>query len=307
MNSAVFFISTARSGTQWLCESFRQIYPDLLVAEHEPIRYAYSPKRCLRNASALAELRRHPTVRRHLDGIHGILKGKSYVEVGFPAFAAAPLLWQEFGERLRLVQLVRHPVRVAASIVTHRWFDPGSRSDIQADIALSPADPGVLLRHYEARWADMSAYEKALFYWAEVHLFGMEVQDRFAAVPFLRVTLESLLMQETSRASLAHFIGLPYRPEWNDAAGRRIDSYRRRTLNEIDSYEIRSLPEIANLAARLGYDVDAVAKWEIQQRYRQSWLSRLHRHARSALRRTFAIGAATVLAALQSGDVFAQF
>ncbi|HSE76132.1 MAG TPA: hypothetical protein VLB05_16550, partial [Dongiaceae bacterium] len=64
---------------------------------------------------------------------------------------------------------------------------------------------------------------------------------------------------------------------------------------------------VASVAARLGYDVDAVAKWEIQQRYRQSWLSRLHRRARSALRRTFAIGAATVLAASQSGDVFAQF
>ena len=307
MNSATFFISTARSGTQWLCETLRRIYPDLVVAEHEPIRYAYSPKRCLRNAAALAEVRTRPAVRRHLDDVHRVLKSKPYVEVGFPAFAAAPLLWEEFGERLRLVQLVRHPVRVAASVVTHRWFDPGLRSDIQADIAPCPTDPGVVLHHYEKRWAGMSAFEKALFYWAEVHLYGMEVEDRFVSVPFLRVTLENLLLHERSRALLTHFIGLPYRPEWNDAPGRNIDSYHRRTLNRIDSQEIRALPEIANLAARFGYDVDAVARWEIQHRYQLSWLSKLNIRARRTIRKTFAVGATLAVLASQSSDVFAQF
>jgi hypothetical protein len=288
MNTATFFITTARAGTQWLCQTLREIYPDVLVVEHEPVKYAYAPKRHLRNPAACAELRRDPAVRQHLDHIHRSLKTRSYVEVGFPAFAAAPLLWEEFGERLRLVQLVRHPVRVAASIVTHRWFDPGYRADIQANIALAPTDPGVVLRHYEKRWAEMSAFEKGLFYWAEVHLYGLEVQDRFAPVPFLRINLEDLLLDMKVRARLTQFLGVPYRAEWNDAPNHRIDAYHRQTSAKIDSQGTHTLPEIANLAAGFGYDINAIAKWEIQHRYHRSAFSTVTRRAKWALRKTFA-------------------
>src|SRR5262245_32922140 len=67
-HNATFFITTARSGTQWLCETLRKVYPELVV-EHEPIQYAYAPKRCLRNAAALAALRGEPVVRQHLNDI----------------------------------------------------------------------------------------------------------------------------------------------------------------------------------------------------------------------------------------------
>jgi len=109
MQTVTFFITTARSGTQSLHAALQTVYSDLLVAEHEPIRYAYAPKQCLRDPAALAALRIKPVVRQHLDHIHEVLRHKSYVEVGFPAFATAPLLAEEFGTRLRLVQLVRHP------------------------------------------------------------------------------------------------------------------------------------------------------------------------------------------------------
>ncbi len=168
MHTATFFIATARSGTQWVCHSLRTVFGDLLAIEHEPIKYAYSPKRCLRNPSALATLRTYPMVRRHLDKIHRTLKDRPYVEVGFPAFAAAPLLLEEFGSHLRLVHLTRHPLRTAASIVIHRWFDPRERPDIMADVALTPTDHGVRLHHYAGRWPQMSPFEKALFNWTEV-------------------------------------------------------------------------------------------------------------------------------------------
>jgi hypothetical protein len=306
MNTATFFITSARSGTQWQCHTLRTIYADLLAVEHEPVGYAYSPKRYLRNPAAGAELRRNPAVRQHLDDIHRTLKTKSYVEVGFPAFAAAPLLWEEFGEQLRLVQLVRHPIRVAASIVTHRWFEPGYRADIQADIALAPSDPGALLRHYEARWAGMSAFEKALFYWTEVHLYGLEVQEKFLPVPFLRIKLESLLTEANSRAQMARFLGLPYRPAWNDAPGHQVDAYYRQTSSRIDSQGIRSLPEAADLATRFGYDIEAIATSEIRQRYQRSLFSIVNRRAKRAVRKTFAAGAAADLAVSQYGEMLAR-
>src|SRR5690349_2865636 len=77
VNTATFFITTARSGTQWVTRSLRETYPDLLSVEHEPIKYAYAPKRCLRNPSELAALRAVPIVRSHFDHVHRILATRS--------------------------------------------------------------------------------------------------------------------------------------------------------------------------------------------------------------------------------------
>jgi hypothetical protein len=297
MHTVTFFITTARSGTQWLHQALQYLYSDLLIAEHEPIRYSYSPKRCLRNPAAIAALRTHPPVRRHLDQIHATLRERDYVEVGFPAFAAAPLLWEEFGERLRLVQLTRHPVRVAASIVTHRWFDPDplDRPDIKEHIVLTPDDPGVRLGHYADRWAEMSAFEKALFYWTEVHLFGREACDQLFTVPFMRVKFEDLLARPEVRQQFVQFLGLPYRPEWNDLPRKMVDRYHNRTHNTLNFGSIHRMPEAANLAADFGYDIDAVGRSELQQRYHLSLISRVGRELKSKIRRVIVFGAAAAV------------
>ena len=285
MQTVTFFITTARSGTQSLYAALHTAYSDLLVAEHEPIRYAYAPKQCLRNPGALAALRIKPVVRQHLDHIHEVLRHKSYVEVGFPAFAAAPLLAEEFGRRLRLVQLVRHPVRVAASLVTHRWFDPGQRDDIQTNIVPAPTDPGVHFKHYRDRWPHMSPFEKALFYWSEVHLYGLEVRDAHPSVPFLPLTFEDLMVQTAAHERLAAFLNVPYRPEWSKALARRIDNHRRTTVDTIDLAEVYKHPEIITLAKRFGYDVGDIQERHLMMRYRGSWIIRTLRQLKRALGR----------------------
>jgi len=290
MHTATFFITTARSGTQWVSETLRSGYPDLLAVEHEPIRYAYAPKRCLRNPGASAALRNQPAVRRHLDRVHETLKHKSYVEVGFPAFAAAPVLWEEFGPRLRLVQLVRHPVRVAASIVTHRWFDPGCRADIEDHIALAPTDPGVRMRHYAGRWPHMSAFEKALFNWAEVHLYGLEIRDELPGVPHLQVSLEELLAHGDARKRLTEFLGIPFRPAWSEAPQNRVDQYRKKTAHKIDRSKVHALPEVAQLAERFGYDLDSIAEPAFQSRYCDSKIAQARRRIGCMLKRVVPVG-----------------
>ena len=251
--AATFFITTARSGTQWLVETLATIYPDLLVVEHEPIGYAYSPKVYLRNPAALTDLRARPVVREHFDRIHGVLRQKSYVEVGFPSFAAAPLLRAEFGERLRLVQLVRHPMRVAVSVAAQQWFDPG-RPKILKDIAPAPTDPGVYLRHYGARWATMTPFEKSLFYWAEVHLYGLEVRRELPEIPFLQLTFEDLLTGTPAQERLAAFLDVPYRPAWREASAIRVDA-NPMDINTVDRSQLQDHPEIASLARHFGYDI----------------------------------------------------
>lgn len=282
MQTVTFFITTARSGTQSLHAALQTAYSDLLVAEHEPIRYAYAPKQCLRDPAALAALRIKPVVRQHLDHIHEVLRHKSYVEVGFPAFAMAPLLAEEFGTRLRLVQLVRHPVRVAASLVTHQWFDP-VRDDIQTNIVPAPTDPGVHLKHYRDRWPHMSPFEKALFYWSEVHLYGLEVRDALPSVPFLQLTFEDLMTQTAAHERLVAFLNVPYRSEWSKALARRIDKHRRTTVDTIDLADVYKHPEIIALAERFGYNVGDIQNRSFMMRYRGFWITRTLRQLKRAL------------------------
>lgn len=284
MHTATFFIATARSGTQWVCHSLRNVFGDLLAVEHEPIKYAYAPKRCLRNPAALAALRGYPIVRRHLDEIHSTLKDRPYVEVGFPAFAAAPLLLEEFGSHLRLVHLTRHPLRAAASIVTHRWFDPRERPDIMADVALAPTDHGVRLHHYAARWDQMSPFEKALFNWTEVHLYGLEVRD-LSTIPVLRVRFEDLLTQKGAASTFLDFLDLPHRSEWDAAATTIVDNFQRKTDHNMDWSTTHALPEMTELAEAFGYDLDAVSERTLRSRYYESLGEKAKRRLRRTVRR----------------------
>ena len=256
----------------------------MLRVEHEPIKYAYSPKRCLRNPAALATLRAHPTVRRHLDEIHRTLKARPYVEVGFPAFAAAPLLFEEFGPHLRLVHITRHPLRVAASIVTHRWFDPGERPDIMADVALTPTDHGVRLHHYADRWPQMNPFEKALFNWTEVHLYGLEVRDQ-STIPVHRVRFEDLLAQKAAGFAFLDFLDVPHRSKWNAAATTIVDHFQKKTEKKVDWSTTRTLPEMAELAEAFGYDLEAISERTLQSRYYRSLAEKTERRLRRSVRR----------------------
>lgn len=283
MHTATFFVTTARSGTQWVCHSLRNVFGDLVAVEHEPIKYAYAPKHSLRNPTAIATLRAHPIVRRHLDEIHRTLKDRPYVEVGFPAFAAAPLLLEEFGSHLRLVHLTRHPLRVAASIVTHRWFAPRERPDILAGVALTPSDHGVRLHHYADRWPQMSPFEKALFNWTEVHLYGLEVRDQFS-IPVFRTRFEDLLTRKAA-GSFLDFLDLPHRSEWNTAAATIVDNFQKKTANKKDWSTTHTLPEMAELAEAFGYDLEAVSKRTLRSRYCQSSAEKTGRRLKRSVRR----------------------
>ena len=267
MNAAVFFITTARSGTQWVAAGLARHFGHSLVVAHEPVGYAYRPKVYLRADDRLAELRAQPRVARHLDGIHRILRTTSYVEVGFPCFALAPLLLREFGERLRIVQLVRHPVRVAASAVTHRWYQTTRSDSLAEDVELAPSDKGVLQKYYADRWRWMTAYEKALFYWSEVHQFAQEVKARFTTVPFHTARFEDLIHEPSARATFAAFIGVESEHRWENFVKTHVDHYRLRTAQRIDLASTTRHPKVIELSKRHGYDLAGVSVESIRSRY----------------------------------------
>jgi hypothetical protein len=267
MHKATFFITTARSGTQWLAESLGNCYRDALVVTHEPIGYRYRPKIYLRADDRLDELRALPPVAAHLDEIHEILRHRSYVEVGFPCFATAPLLGREFGDRLRLVQLIRHPVRVAASLVTHYWYQSARKDSLPDDIELEPQDPGVVQSDYLDRWPTLTPYEKALFYWTEVHLFAQEVEVRHPGLPFHRIRFEDLIGDEVHLRRLAAFLEVEYREDWSRTRELLIDRFRLRTTLPIDASRILAHPRAMQLVHDFGYELSAIDLKSMHERY----------------------------------------
>ncbi len=286
----VFLVTTARSGTQWLHQTLSSSYADMVQAEHEPLGYFYDPRHCLRNPDGLHRLADEPRLQTHFDNIDRVLaSGKSYVELGFPAFAMAPLLRQRFGDRLRLLQLVRNPARVAASLVTHRWYMPDQRPNIRGTIALTPDDPGIALKSYVDRWDRMSAFEKGLFYWYEVHRFGVEQERLSPAGQYRRVRFEDLLKKPDDLKGLLAFLGLPPRDTAEDAPGRKIDRFHHKTTQTIDFKAIRRHPEIIALAEELGYKIRSSDLATLAQRYQKNRLWVFGKAVKDALSRPLAL------------------
>jgi hypothetical protein len=275
--TVTFFITTARSGTQWITAALRSAFGDEVVVRHEPLRYRYRPKVTLRDPSALRALVLAPEIAAHFAGIHAISTERPYIEVGFPAYALAPVLREKFGDELRLVQLTRHPVRVAGSIVARGWYQPGRRKDIAADVTPEPSDAGVTLPHYAARWPAMTAFEKALYYWYQVHAYGLEVEAGAPPGQFARFAFERLLDDAATRAAFAAHLGLDDRPAWREnPIGHVVDRFHRgRTAEPIEAWRMAAHPEILALAQALGYDMAQVDDRELAARYRErSWLRR---------------------------------
>lgn len=270
MPTVTFFITTARSGTQWVRSTLNRIYGDLVVAEHEPLGYRYNPRRTIRNRTRLRSLLKDPAIRGHFDRIRNIIEHRHYVEVGFPAFALAPLLREEFGDRLRLVQLTRNPLNVAASTVTHHWFTEGARTDIADAILIKPGEPGAALAHYADRWSSMTGFERGLYYWYQVHAYGREQEKLSPSGRFARFRFEDLINRREARQDLTAFIGLPERDGWEESTRVRVDGHHRKTSEEIDPARIDRHLEIVELARELGYSLGSVDPQRLKQRYQTS-------------------------------------
>lgn len=262
----VAFLSTGRCGTQWLTAGLRALHPDV-VAEHEPIGALYAPRRHFRCYARPEAVLAEPAVAPHLEWIESL--ERPYVETGWPLFAALPLLAARFGERLRVVHLTRHPVPTALSHLVHNSFAGSDRDDEYTRLAtLGPSDPNVFGAEYAARWERLSPYEKCLFWWTEVGLFGLELPEHLPSTALLRVQSEAMLGgEERVLQALLEFMGLEWHPGWLEHAGRQVDRWHHHTDRDVDPQQIHRHPRTLDLARRLGYDVDRVDVQALMSRY----------------------------------------
>ena len=263
------FVSTGRCGSQWLTAQLSALYPDELVVAHEPIGPHYRPRDFFRRYDALDDMGADVRIADHLRGVADIPPSKSYVETGWPVFAAVPLFVERFGDAVSLVHLTRHPVPTALSHMVHKLYAGSARDDDYTRLAaLDPWCAGAIHSQAAGAWRSFSPYERCLFWWTEVHTYAFELQRRYPSLPYLRVRAEDLLGDRRALEELAAFLGVG----WNEALARardvRVDRWHHQTDEDYEWRAIERHPETVALAAALGYDVDDVDAEALDRRYR---------------------------------------
>jgi hypothetical protein len=262
--TGIFFISTGRCGTQWLQKTLAATYPDAAVVTHEPVRSAYEPKLYLRAGDKLNELLSREAVSEHLSYIKEVLKSKTYVETGWPCYAALPLIMAQLEGRVRIVHLVRHPVYAALSLATLKVYE---QQGWVSRAAISPHDRGVVQKELAGDWAKMGMYEKCLFWWTEINLYALELRARHPDIEFSLVRYEDLFGPEAQALkNLIGFMNLAYDPSLEVLRLENVDRFHQKTP-PVDWRHIFRYPKTVELAKQFGYDVGDVSRPYIATRY----------------------------------------
>ncbi|MBV9800869.1 MAG: hypothetical protein JO039_22670 [Solirubrobacterales bacterium] len=265
--AVIAFLSTGRCGTQWLAAGLDALYPAIGV-EHEPIGPLYRPRRYFRRYDDPDAMLEVPEVAAHLRRIERARR--PYIETGWPLFAALPLLAARLPDRLRIVHLTRHPVPSALSHLAHKSYADSPRDDPYTRLAtLGPSDPRVFQSHYADVWDRFSPYEKCLFWWTEVHRFGLELPAKIAPVPVLRIKSEEILSgKREAMGPLLEFMQLPWDERWRAHAGRVVDRWHHHSDEPVDPLDVHRHPGTVEVAGELGYDLDDLDLPALRARYR---------------------------------------
>ena len=157
----VFFLSTGRCGTQWVCNTLQNEYANYAETTHEPVRAPCHARRYLRQPSEFTSADTDPDLTAHRIRIEEALTRGHYIETGWPCFALLPWWIKHFGDRLSIVHMVRHPILNALSLATQDMYQ---RNDWIAAMALSPEDPGVVHADVAPPWSQWTNYQKCLYF-----------------------------------------------------------------------------------------------------------------------------------------------
>lgn len=259
-------LSAGHCGTRWLSAAVSELYRDVAVA-HEPLGPRYAPRRFFRRYEDPAAILSVPDVATHVAHIEQL--DRPYVETGWPLFAALPLLADRFRGRLRVVHLTRHPVPSALDHLSDGSYAGGTRNDLYTRLAtLGPTDAGTFQPQYAATWDGLSPYEKCLFWWTEISMFGLEFPGRIGWIPFLRVQAERLLAGDRAELErLLEFAGLPWREQWLDRDGSTVAHWRHPQGRAVNPLEVHRHPVTIDVARQLGYDLSRLTLGALLARY----------------------------------------
>lgn len=266
MNTATFFLSTGRCGTQWLARNLRAVVGEAATIRHEPIYLDWWPRQLL-GLGDPARLEDSAPLQRHLAYIDDTLRQRPYVECGWPCYGAVPYLLRRYAGRVRIVHLVRHPLSTAWSLTTHNWYSFPPRFKFIAERGeLSPFDAGTRLTQYRQRWETLSAFDRCLYFWGEIHSLGLALEAE-SGVPWLRLRYEELFPGGEGLAPLTAFLGLGDAVLLRQRLEQREDRVSFQASGRPESGGLERHPELAALARRLGYDPAAAPEPDLAARY----------------------------------------
>lgn len=260
MPTATFVLSTGRCGTQWLATTLREVYGDEIAVRHEPIDDEYRSRERTPD-EAWADL--PGALREHIDRVDAIRADRPYVETGFPCWSSLPHLVDALDGAVQILHLTRPPVPTARSWVRRDAYRPPLLPHETERVLLAPTDPAARLDVGPARWAQMAPFEKALYFWAEVHAFGVDLflddaQSGVGAdelpsldVPWLRVSTEALFDGKGLERVRA-FLDLPRRDGLLDWRTRRVDDFASGPAGPVDDRLVDAHPYVGVVAERLG-------------------------------------------------------
>lgn len=271
MGPVVVFLSIGRCGTQWLAATFAELYGGSVEVEHEPLGGRYWPRRFFRSYANPEEILELPEVAAHVERV---ARSDYYIETGWPVHAALPMLAARFPDRLRVVHLTRHPVPSALSQLSHNTWPGGPPHELTRLAVLRPTDPNVFQPHYAQGWHRLSAYEKCLFWWTEVHLLGLEFPIRRPEIPSVRVQSERLLAGDrTELRTMLELMELDWDERWVARAGRLIDRWHHQTDRAFDPDRISQHDQTLHTARRLGYEPLDIDRAALDRRYKLTYRS----------------------------------
>ena len=258
--TAIFFYSTGRCGTQWFTKNFGDsLGPDAEVV-HEPLGARWAPRRSLRHPDLAALRREMPDVDRHLDRVAAtVAAGRTYVETGWPAMGWYPYLKTMLGDKFKWVHIVRNPIFVAGSLITHHCYAPNDALYDKEFGALGyfyPTDPGVAHGEFAAEWERLTQFEKCLYQWLEVNQYATELAAMPGFAPARVEQFESVFSgSDASIRALYRSLGLA-EPATIDLGV--VDKFRRREPVNPELASSRLWQQVETLALKLGYDRDAL-------------------------------------------------
>jgi hypothetical protein len=185
----------------------------------------------------------------------------------------------------------------ALSQLTHNTWPGGPPNEFNRLGVLRPTDPNVFQPHYAQEWHRLSAYERCLFWWTEVHMFGLEFPILSPEIPFVRVQSEKLLAGDrTELSKMLEMMDLDWDERWVARAGHLIDRWHHQTDRAFDPERISRHQQTLRTAHRLGYEPLDIDRAALDRRYKLAF--------HSAEERAPAVGAYNLGVLLeQCGDV----
>jgi hypothetical protein len=262
-STLTFILSTGRCGTQWIAQTLKKFYSEVLEVAHEPLHDAYEPRSMLAVSAGLSATPPR-SVREHADRLTDL--DKPYLEAGHPCWSSIPWLTRELGVRVRVVHLVRHPLPTSLSWLTHRAYEKPLMPHLNEKILLSPFDLGIAFDEYRSNWGRLTPIEKCLYYWTEVNAFALRI--RCPAQSWLTVSYENLF-SGNGLMDLLDFLELSPNPEVLAYRARCVDEYRYVTRSDQGWHMIENIPQTIDIAGQLGYKMPDVDKVSLHRRYIQ--------------------------------------